>query len=680
MSAAEDRVTLDEALQRCGGMRNPAIIEVCLAATSLWFAGAIAAMLPVFAHDVTERAGLTVAHEWSLTGSRLWMHDCLQTLFWAGFTVGLLAAGQYSDKKGRMPVFVVTGVAGVVSMALCSVAPNLPTYALLRALVGASYGGSGLVAFVGATETMSSSFGRAFIGTVGLNVFYITGEIVAVALGAVRGWGWERGWTWWRGLTLAASGVCATACLPAVLVFAESPRWLLSRGEGARAQSFVDAAARRYDALAVSLQSAQDGDESGGIISGRSGGAEGNEGDAVGGLVEFVVGCIPGNRARQLFPLRDLSASTQLAVATTVAPMPLAAARDDDEDDDGGDGGGSGGSGGDGEFDGNDEHNHDGDDVDDEERNPRGQNPPTTPPSSTSAMDAGVAPYSPYAQLYADRSMRVLTGANCFLWFATAFSYFGLNQASAQLVPSNVDVYLSVACLAFVEFPANVVAMYATESPQFGRRNTCAAAAAVGGACCVVVSFLQAAAATPSAEGKGEGGSLAAMAVLGLFGKLAVTVTFSSMYVLTGESYPTELRSAGVSTASTAARLGSMISPLFGFSVPAVASLLIWGIVLLVAAGSTTALIAETKGVDRDAESGAGAAGATSAASNGSESGGSEVIELSPSGSQRRRGGYSKGRQYDTEADVLMVEREGRPGGGAAISTGVRNALHGAGI
>ena len=111
-----------------------------------------------------------------------------------------------------MPVFVVTGVAGVVSMALCSVAPNLPTYALLRALVGASYGGSGLVAFVGATETMSSSFGRAFIGTVGLNVFYITGEIVAVALGAVRGWGWERGWTWWRGLTLAASGVCATAC------------------------------------------------------------------------------------------------------------------------------------------------------------------------------------------------------------------------------------------------------------------------------------------------------------------------------------------------------------------------------------------------------------------------------------------------------------------------------------
>ena len=100
----------------------------------------------------------------------------------------------------------------------------------------------------------------------------------------------------------------------------------------------------------------------------------------------------------------------------------------------------------------------------------------------------------------------------------------------------------------------------------------------------------------------------------------------------------------------------------------------------IAAAGSTTALIAETKGVDRDAESGAGAAGATSAASNGSESGGSEVIELSPSGSQRRRGGYSKGRQYDNEADVLMVEREGRPGGGAAISTGVRNALHGAGI
>ena len=59
------------------------------------------------------------------------------------------------------------------------------------------------------------------------------------------------------------------------------------------------------------------------------------------------------------------------------------------------------------------------------------------------------------------------------------------------------------------------------------------------------------------------------------------------MYVLTGESYSTTLRSAGVSAASTAARLGSMISPLFGFSVPAVASLLVWGIVLIIAGAIT---------------------------------------------------------------------------------------------
>ena len=77
-------------------------------------------------------------------------------------------------------------------------------------------------------------------------------------------------------------------------------------------------------------------------------------------------------------------------------------------------------------------------------------------------------------------------------------------------------------------------ALYATESPRLGRRNSCAAAAAVGGASCVVVSFL-----TAAAESESESESsplLPAMALLGLFGKLAVTVTFSSMYVLTGES------------------------------------------------------------------------------------------------------------------------------------------------
>ena len=559
MRENERQVTLDEALQNIGGWRNPFVIRSNLAAGGLWFAGAIAALLPVFSHDMEERAGPTVVHEFNLTDDRLWLHDFLQTLFWIGFTVGLVLSGRYSDEMGRRPVLVISGVAGIIFMALSAIAPDLITYALCRVLVGTSYGGSGLVAFVGATEWVSNSYGRAFVGTVGLNVFYISGELVSVALGSFSGWGWDEGWTWWRGLTLAAACVCALACLPAVFMFTESPRWLLAQGLVTEAQELIDMAAIEYDVKVANQEASLSG--------------YGNMG--------LLARLTCGDRRRRFYRARNVEASTKLAPIASRMQGQLppdsvedkVALRETQRQDCGAEAGAETyervdfGVLGNGAI-------------------VAGENMYMRNESSQSSSSS-----SSYYHLFSNPKMRRLTMANAILWFSVAFSYFGLNQASAQLVPDSINVYLSISCLAFVEFPANVAALYATESQLLGRQVTCACAATLGGICCIVVAFIQAAR-SPNLVGM--------MAFFGLVGKLGVTVTFSAMYVLTGESYSTTLRSAGVSAASTAARLGSMISPLFGFSVPAVASLLVWGIVLIIAGAITRLFIAETKHIDHD--------------------------------------------------------------------------------
>merc|ERR1712167_336933 len=51
-------------------------------------------------------------------------------------------------------------------------------------------------------------------------------------------------------------------------------------------------------------------------------------------------------------------------------------------------------------------------------------------------------------------------------------------------------------------------------------------------------------------------------------GKLGCAAAFGAIYVFAAECYPTTHRSAGLSVASMAARIGAIASPLFGSVVP----------------------------------------------------------------------------------------------------------------
>lgn len=52
-----------------------------------------------------------------------------------------------------------------------------------------------------------------------------------------------------------------------------------------------------------------------------------------------------------------------------------------------------------------------------------------------------------------------------------------------------------------------------------------------------------------------------AVVSLFLIGKLGITSAFSTSYVHTAEMLPTVIRSIGVGTASTVARLGALVAP-----------------------------------------------------------------------------------------------------------------------
>lgn len=51
------------------------------------------------------------------------------------------------------------------------------------------------------------------------------------------------------------------------------------------------------------------------------------------------------------------------------------------------------------------------------------------------------------------------------------------------------------------------------------------------------------------------------MTVLFLLGKLGITAAFGVAYVHTAELFPTIVRSGGVGTASTVARVGALLAP-----------------------------------------------------------------------------------------------------------------------
>ncbi|KAL1491730.1 hypothetical protein ABEB36_012285 [Hypothenemus hampei] len=134
--------------------------------------------------------------------------------------------------------------------------------------------------------------------------------------------------------------------------------------------------------------------------------------------------------------------------------------------------------------------------------------------------------------------------ACCFCWITCAFLYYGLTLNSVSLVKGNN--YLDFILTSLIEIPAYFTCNLVVD--KYGRKRSLLFSFFLTGAACLAFIFI------PSSS---RWSSLSTY----LIGKFGATASFTIVYVLTSEMFPTNLRHSFMGTCSTIGRFGSMISP-----------------------------------------------------------------------------------------------------------------------
>lgn len=131
-----------------------------------------------------------------------------------------------------------------------------------------------------------------------------------------------------------------------------------------------------------------------------------------------------------------------------------------------------------------------------------------------------------------------------FAWFVNAFVSYGISLTSTALAG---DKYINFVIIAVAGIPAMLIVYFCLDS--WGRRWTNSIALLIGGLSIIASKSLPA--------------SLSGLSIAFFFiGKCFITVAFSSLYVYTGEMWPTNIRLSVMSFCSTVGRAGAAMAPL----------------------------------------------------------------------------------------------------------------------
>ncbi|XP_068082090.1 organic cation transporter protein [Anabrus simplex] len=167
----------------------------------------------------------------------------------------------------------------------------------------------------------------------------------------------------------------------------------------------------------------------------------------------------------------------------------------------------------------------------------------------------------------------------CFCWATNAFVYYGLALNSVYLGGNKYVNYILVTLIDLPGFPLSYVAM-----DTIGRKRTIAASLVAAGLACLAFICVP-----PDMPGF--------ILTLFLVGKLAICVSFSTLYAFTAEIFPTSIRNSLMGTCSMVGRIGSILAtqtPSLGRYMGALPPIL-FGIVSII--GGVLALyFPETKG------------------------------------------------------------------------------------
>uniref|UniRef100_A0A336KAG2 CSON004020 protein n=1 Tax=Culicoides sonorensis TaxID=179676 RepID=A0A336KAG2_CULSO len=151
-------------------------------------------------------------------------------------------------------------------------------------------------------------------------------------------------------------------------------------------------------------------------------------------------------------------------------------------------------------------------------------------------------------------------------WATCAFVFYGLSLNSVNLIGNK---YLNFTLVSLIEIPGYSMAWYAMN--KIGRRLSLSGSLFLCGITCIGGAFVSEEAAWLTI-------------ILFLIGKMGITSSFGVIYVYSAEMLPTLIRSGGVGSMSTFARLGALIAPfvpLLNYIHPAI-PLLLFGLVSVI--------------------------------------------------------------------------------------------------
>ncbi|KAJ8961516.1 hypothetical protein NQ318_014766 [Aromia moschata] len=139
--------------------------------------------------------------------------------------------------------------------------------------------------------------------------------------------------------------------------------------------------------------------------------------------------------------------------------------------------------------------------------------------------------------------IRVYTVAICFNWIVCGLCFFGVSQFIGQL---GGDIFVNVAFSAVIQIPSTLFACWSTKA--LGRKKTLILADVISGASLLLIAVV------PSDPVWIK----STLSTVGMFG---LALAFPTVYIYSGELFPTVVRNIGVGTSSMSARIGSMVAP-----------------------------------------------------------------------------------------------------------------------
>ena len=166
-------------------------------------------------------------------------------------------------------------------------------------------------------------------------------------------------------------------------------------------------------------------------------------------------------------------------------------------------------------------------------------------PSDVCITPADRLIHSSPKDLFCSRKIAVSTCVQGYAWLVNGMVYYGLSLAADDLGGS---LYRNYVLVSIIEFPAIVMAIDFCQ--RFGRKKTVMYPMFIGASACILVAFI------PS-EGDFKFGRI----ILGMLGKLCITVSFDSIYTWSVELYPTNIRAEGMGFLQVTSRIGAASAP-----------------------------------------------------------------------------------------------------------------------